>query len=232
MVQFIIEHRLYFLLAVPTIFGYFWLGQFKEKIRIKGWMALLISVLHTLIGVLCVKLFAFLEGGGLGGMSLYGAIFFLPVMYFACAKLTKRNVSIIFDIFTVCIIVTLFFARVNCLIAGCCQGLIIPGSESIRFPTREAELLFYIVLYVIFRKKVGKKQYSGKIYPYYMVSYGTFRFIAEFFRESEMRFGWFHISHVWSLLAISVGITAIYLINKHNNKPHSKHKKLCKKEVN
>ena len=235
MVQFIIEHRLYFLLAVPTIFGYFWLSQFKEKLRIKEWMALLISVLHTLIGVLCVKLFAFLEGGELGGMSIYGAIFFLPVVYFGCAKLTKRDVSNIFDIFTVCIIVTLFFARMNCLMAGCCQGLVIPGTESIRFPTREAELLFYIVLYIIFRKKVGKKQYSGKIYPYYMVSYGAFRFVVEFFRESEMRLGWFHISHIWSLLAILVGITAIYLINKRNNKenkPRSKHKKLCKKEVN
>jgi prolipoprotein diacylglyceryltransferase len=234
MFQFIAEYRLYFLLIIPTVIGYFWLSQFKEKLRIKEWMALLISVLHTLIGVLCVKLFAFLEGGGFSGMSLYGAIIFLPLVYYSCARLSKRDVSAVFDIFTVCIIVTLLFARMNCLAAGCCLGLVIPGGESMRFPTREAELLFYIVLYIIFRKKVGKKQYKGKIYPYYMISYGAFRFVVEFFRETEMRWKWFHISHIWSLLAIVAGISAIYLIDKHNNKnkPHSKHEKHVKKEVN
>lgn len=216
MVQFIISNKLYIILAVATAFGYFWISQFKKKLRIKEWMALVISVLHTLIGVLCVKLFAFLESGN-DGMSLYGAIFFLPIIYFVCAKLTKRNVADVFDVFTICTAMTLMFSRFNCLIAGCCTGLIIPGTEAFRFPTREAEILFYIVLYIILRKKVCKQKYSGKIYPYYMVSYGAFRFITEFFRESEMTYGWFHISHIWSLLSVAIGVTAICLINKKKN---------------
>ena len=56
----IIQNMLYILLAVATGFGYFWISQFKEKLRIKEWMALVISVIHTFIGVLCVKFFAFL----------------------------------------------------------------------------------------------------------------------------------------------------------------------------
>lgn len=222
MVDFIVRYRLYLILAVATAFGYFWISQFKEKLRIKEWMALLISVLHTFIGVICVKVFAFLESGA-EGMSLYGAIFFLPVIYYVSAKLTKRSVADVFDIFTVCTAVTLLFSRFNCLIAGCCQGLVIPGTDATRFPTREAEILFYVVLYIAIRKKVGKQKYSGKIYPYYMISYGAFRFVTEFFRESEIMFGWFHISHVWSLLAIAIGVVVVCFMNRSNRSKRKVH---------
>ena len=216
MAQFILSYKLYIILAVATAFSYFWISQFKERLRIKEWMALVISVLHTLVGVICVKLFAFLESGS-DGMSLYGAIFFLPVIYWTCSKLTKRSAADVFDIFTICTSMTLLFSRFNCMMAGCCTGLIIPGTEAFRFPTREAEILFYIVLYIALRKKVCKSKYNGKIYPYYMVSYGAFRFVAEFFRESEMTFGWFHISHIWSLLSVAIGVAAIIIINKKQN---------------
>lgn len=222
MVDFIVRYRLYLILAVATAFGYFWISQFKEKLRIKEWMAFLISVLHTFIGVICVKVFAFLESGA-EGMSLYGAIFFLPVIYYVSAKLTKRSVADVFDIFTVCTAVTLLFSRFNCLIAGCCQGLVIPGTDATRFPTREAEILFYVVLYIAIRKKVGKQKYSGKIYPYYMISYGAFRFVTEFFRESEIMFGWFHISHVWSLLAIAIGVVVVCFMNRSNRSKRKVH---------
>ena len=38
-----------------------------------------------------------------------------------------------------------------------------------------------------------------------------------FFRESEMTFGWFHISHIWSLLSVAIGVAAIIIINKKQN---------------
>lgn len=218
MVQFIIRYRLYLLLAVATVFGFFWLSQFKEKLRIKEWMALVLSIVHTLIGVLCVKFFAFLESGDGGGMSLYGAVFFLPVIYLAYAKLTKRKISDVFDIFTILIICTLLCSRFNCIFAGCCLGSLIPGTESIRWPTRELEIVFYIVLFIVLRNKVCKRKYGGMIYPIYMMAYGGFRFIVEFFRETDHLFGWFHISHVWSLIAIAAGGGFCFWLSKNGGK--------------
>ena len=137
MIHFLTEYRLYIILALATTFCYFWISQFKKRLRIKEWMALLLSVLHTLVGVLCVKLFAFLESGSGGGMSLYGAIFFLPVIYWVTAKVTKRSVADVFDIFTVCTFVTLLCSRFNCMFAGCCLGMEIPGTANLSWPTRE-----------------------------------------------------------------------------------------------
>ena len=220
MISFLIEYRLYFLLAIPTLFGYFWLSQFKEKLRIKEWMALVLSVLHTLIGVLCVKLFAFLESGGEGGMSLYGAVFFLPVIYFTFAKLSKRSISNVFDVFTICTVCTLLCARFNCMFAHCCLGKVIPGTETMRWPTRELEIIFYLALFIFLRKKVCKKKYRGLIYPIYMMSYGVFRFVVEFFRESDYVLGFIHISHIWSLVAIIAGAGMYYLITKKGGNRH------------
>lgn len=232
MVQFIIEHRLYLLLAIATAFGYFWLSQFKEKLRIKEWMALVLSILHTLIGVLCVKFFAFLESGDGNEMSLYGAVFFLPAIYFACAKLTKRKVADVFDVFTICTVCTLLCARFNCIFAGCCLGSIIPGTEALRWPTRELEIVFYVVLFILLRKKVCKKKYSGLIYPIYMMAYGVFRFIVEFFRESEHDFGWIHISHVWSLVAIAIGAGIYFWLFKKSKIGGKCHKTVGMKHDN
>lgn len=203
------KYFLYILLAVAVAFGYFWLSQFKEKLRIGEGMALLLSVLHTLIGLLCVKFFAFLESGGPGAMSLFGAIFFLPVFYFAAAKLFKRSVADVFDIFTISVVFTLLCARLNCFHGGCCLGCPIPGTEDLRWPTRELETVFYIVLLVLLGKKVGKPKFTGKIYPMYMMAYGVFRFIVEWFRETANPVGFFHISHIWALISIAIG-TGIY----------------------
>ena len=223
----IIENVLYLLLTIATAFCFIWLYQSKEQLRLKTWMLVPIALLHTVIGVLCVKVFAFFESGDGSNMSLYGAIFFLPIVYYLGAKLTKRNIACVFDVLTICIIVTLLCARFNCIMSGCCLGLPIPGLENARFPTREAEIAFYLILFTLLRKKLGKTQCRGLLYPIYMMSYGVFRFVVEFFRESAQPIiGSLHISHIWSFVSIAVGVAAYYKlshrvadkINQENNR--------------
>lgn len=220
------ENFLYILLAVATIYGCYWLSQYKETLRMKGWMAIPLAILHTALGVLCVTAFAFLESGDGGNMSLFGAVFFMPVLYFAGAKLTGRKVADVFDIFAVTMIFTLMCARVNCLIGGCCLGKCIPGTEW-RWPTRQLELVFYAVLLIYLWNKVGKPGFSGKVYPIYMMAYGAFRFIVEWFRETDNPIGFFHISHIWALVSVAVG-AGIYIYVFKNPKHRAGGKKARK----
>lgn len=208
--QWIIDNTLLLLLAAGTIYSYSCLVENGEKLRIGKTAAAVTALLHTLIGVVCVKAFAFLEGAA-GGMSLYGSIFFMPVLYFAGAKLLRRSVADVFDCFTLCIVFTLLCARVNCLISGCCLGRLIPGSESLRWPTRQLEVVFYLILLFVLYRKTQKEEFRGRSYPLFMMSYGVFRFIVEWFRESEHIYGYLHISHIWSLVAIAIG-AAFYFV--------------------
>ncbi|MBQ1167488.1 MAG: prolipoprotein diacylglyceryl transferase [Bacteroidales bacterium] len=195
------------LLGLAAVVTFLWLLQFRSRLRMKWYAALCLSILHVIYGVFCVKAFAVLEGNPIsnGAMSLFGAVFFMPLAYWLGAKLTRRSVAEVFDIFAPCMIFTLLCARVNCLFAGCCLGRLIPGMEPWRFPTRELEIIFYIVFLTIVVPHILRGKTYGQVYPLYMFSYGIVRGILEFFRVASTDH-LFHLSHIWALIAFSLGL--------------------------
>lgn len=209
-------NSLFILLAAGTVFNIFWLFRMRERLRLRWYAVLGISVLHTLVGVCFVKFFAFLESGSIENMSLFGGVFFMPVLYAVLAKGMKRDAKAVFDILTICMIFTLMCARINCIVSGCCRGLVIPGTQ-LRFPTRELEVLYYIVMLVLLIPRVKKNRLPGSVYPIYMASYGAFRFADEFFRVSSSG-TLVHISHLWAALAFAAGISIYIEINSRTYK--------------
>ncbi|MBR7061698.1 MAG: prolipoprotein diacylglyceryl transferase [Clostridia bacterium] len=210
------------LLSVGAIFTFVWLMLLRKRLKMAWYAVLIISILHVLFGVLCVRVFAWFEGSGVGAMSLFGAVFIMPVAYFAGAKLFKRPLADVFDIFAVPMIFTLLCARVNCLFAGCCLGRYIPGTST-RWPTREAEIVYYIVFLAIVIPLVWKNKSGGRIYPVYMLSYGIFRAVVECFREANSD-TLFHLSHVWALVALVLGLS-IYIEQKKLQRRSARGKK-------
>lgn len=215
-IEWLGDNKLSVLLAIGAVFTFVWQMVLRKRLQVKWYAALLIAVLHTLLGVLSVKVFAFLETGfdpdSLGNMSLFGGIFFMPLAYWAGAKLTKRNTVQVFDIFTICMIFTVMCARINCIFAGCCFGTLIPGLGNIRWPTREAEVVFYVVLLIVLGRKVLAGKSHGEIYPIYMISYGTLRFVLEFLRYKAGSTFIFHLSHLWALVTFALGLSIYYEI--------------------
>ncbi len=211
-IQWMQGNPLYWLLAIGTLFNIFWLKKFKEQLQISNIAIILLSIFHTIFGVLSVRLFAEIEvltGLSEGGkLSLFGGIYFMPICYYSLTKILKCKSAQIFDIFTICIIFTLMCARVGCIISGCCQGRLIPGMD-IHYPTREAEMLFYVVLIAILSKKVLCGESKGAIYPIYMIAYGIFRFLEEFFR-ARIGSTIIHPAHFWALICLIAGLS-IYL---------------------
>lgn len=209
------SHSLLLLLSAGTLFSFLWLMQFRGRLNMKWYAALPIAICHTLVGVICVKAFAFMETGfnpdSLGNMSLFGGVFFMPVAYWVGAKLTKQPYGAVCDVFTPCMIFTVMCVRVNCIISGCCTGLRIPGTQ-MRFPTRETEVIYYVVMLLLLIPRVKKDERPGSIYPLYMATYGVFRFINEFFRTSSSE-TLFHLSHVWAAIAFAAGLS-IYMETK------------------
>ena len=202
--------KIILLLSAGAVFTAVWLVLLRKRLDMPWYAAIPLAILHTVYGVLTVKVFAFLETGfntdSLGNMSLFGGVFFMPLAYWLGAKLSKRSYREVFDVFTPCIIFTVMCARINCIVSGCCIGLPIPGMNGVRFPTREAEILFYIILLICLCPRVLKGKYRGQAYPIYMISYGAFRFVVEFFRSADTS-SVFHSAHIWALIALIIGIS-------------------------
>ena len=208
------------MLGAASVFGAVWLILLRQRLNMHPLMAILLAMLHTAYGVLCVKAFAIMEGANAGAMSLFGAVFFMPVAYFLGAKLFKRPMAEVFDIFAVVMIFTLMLARCNCLFAGCCLGRHM-FHMAVRWPTREAEIVFYLVFLALIIPRVWKGQTKGRVYPLYMTAYGAFRAIVECFRESSSE-TLLHLSHVWAFLALALGLSIYIELNNRTTKKSRK----------
>lgn len=214
------DHALILLLGCGTLFNVYWLHRCRERLHLRWLSVLLLSVLHTVLGVLSVKVFALFETGNFSNMSLFGGVFFMPLFYWGVAKLAKQKAADVFDVFTICLVFTLMCARLNCMISGCCLGAHIPieGLTHLRFPTRELELLFYVILLSRLWRKVVTGSARGMIYPIYMISYGIFRFVTETLRFSDRTDSILHVSHLWALLSLGIGISIYGELQKKEKK--------------
>ena len=214
------DHALILLLGCGTLFNVYWLHLCRERLHLHWLSVLLLSVLHTVLGVLSVKVFALFETGNFSNMSLFGGVFFMPLFYWGVAKLAKQKAADVFDVFTICLVFTLMCARLNCIISGCCLGAHIPieGLTHLRFPTRELELLFYVLLLSRLWRKVVTGSARGMIYPIYMISYGIFRFVTETLRFSDRTDSILHVSHLWALLSLGIGISIYGELRKKEKK--------------
>lgn len=215
-IDFIVSHYvLMILLLLATIVNFVRLYLNRKDLKMNLLILILFSVFHTIIGVLFVILFAFAESGfdmnSFGNLSLYGGVFLMPIVYLGYALIRKVPIGRAFDIFTISLVETLFFARINCLVSGCCNGILI-GETGFRVPTRELELLFYLIFTIIFVDKIYKSKTKGYVYIIFLISYGIFRFVTEFLRTNENLYGQFHIAHLWSILAIVFGILLLCII--------------------
>lgn len=218
---FVREHTLLILLLIiGIIVTFLWLLRFRERLRISWWTALIMAIGQELCGVINVMAFARLEGAGIGAISMFGAVFFTPLAIWVNAKLIRRPAKELFDILAIPMIFTLFLTRINCLVAGCCYGVSIFGTH-LRWPTREAEMLFYLVFLAIEAPKVWKGQTDGRVYPLYMGAYGVARGLIEFVRYSAGTNAIFHLSHIWALLAITLGF-GIYIDLKEKARKRKK----------
>ena len=221
MKDFIAENSTYvavfagFLLGIPAVR----LSRGKG-ITIPLWRDALKCLAFSAFSVVSVLLFASVEGllGGkgfrVGAVSTYGAYLFAPLFLLL---IFKKDRGLVFDDFAVYVPVSLLLQRIRCIMNGCCIGKMI-GSSGMRWPVREAEILFYtlmLICLILYRRKrygASKSKHlgvKGTMFPFLMICYGCLRFLLEFLRDNG-KASLFHIAHIWSALAVLIGLS-IYI---------------------
>lgn len=152
-----------------------------------------------------------------GGLVFYGGLFGTILGIIIVSKFRKRNVKEILNFAAPAFPLFHGFARIGCLLAGCCYGIewswgivLADDPEIVRFPVQAFESMcdFLIFAYLIFRKK----QKLGNMRTY-LLSYAICRFILEFFRGDVVRGIWFGglstAQYISIFLIVSIGIDSI-----------------------
>lgn len=223
-------------LVVGVILMSVWWLKFKEKLNMKWYWAPILSVAHFTFSLIFIKFWALVEVGFVAekaaNMRLYGAIFFLPVVYYLGARLTKRNPALVMDMLSVTAAIGLLLVRVNCLIQGCCKGVCITPETTVRWPLVELEMVVCIIVILYYWQRIYKRRTNGLAYPTVILVYSVFRFVIEWVREEYTGELWiFHLAHIWALIGITGSTMAIYLIKKYNTKKSKTHSKRNKQKV-
>jgi phosphatidylglycerol:prolipoprotein diacylglycerol transferase len=89
------------------------------------------------------------------------------------------------------------------------------AGQFLRFPSQLLEaLLEGAVLFIILWSIRNRSKFSGQLLAVYLVGYGFFRMMAEFFREPDEQIGlllqYFTLGQIFSLLMICVGISVYF----------------------
>ncbi len=161
-------------------------------------------------------------GGGLtfiGG--LIGGVGFYLIIYAIFRTRFKDRLPKLLPILGPCVTVAHGFGRIGCFIAGCCYGKPTGSDYGCYFdtaekvhPTQLYEAVFLLILCVILTYLAFKCEYKYNV-TIYLISYGVFRFINEFFRGDDRgKFlgGVLSPSQFWSIVMVILGVGYIFAI--------------------
>ena len=164
-----------------------------------------------------------------GGMSFHGAL--LGVIFGTFLFSIKKKIKLLFllDIIAYVSPVGIFFGRIANFINGELIGkttevfwaVIFPKFDNfLRHPSQLYEaFLEGLVLFIIMNLTIFKKNYKiGNCSYMFLIFYGFFRIIAEFFREPDLQIGYlFNILSMGSLLSIFMVIAGIIIFLRKKN---------------
>ncbi len=168
-----------------------------------------------------------------GGMSFHGAL--IGVIIGTHLFSIKKNVPTFFllDVIACVSPIGIFFGRIANFINGELVGKISTVPWSVVFPaidmsTRHPSqiyeaLLEGLVLFLLLITYVIKKEYvSGNCSCIFLIFYGIFRIISEYFREPDVQLGYFFnflsMGTILSFLMVITGfVILIYLKKKNEN---------------
>jgi len=159
------------------------------------------------------------------GRSIVGALLF----GFIAAEVAKPILR--YDIppndrFAVILPFSIGIGRVGCLIAGCCRGVPWDGPWAIsygdgipRHPAPLYEMLFNIAMGFVLLALCRRQVLFGRLFALYLLSYGVFRFLIEFIRDTAKPYDGLSAYQLMCIVMIVAGAWA--LIARSRRQPES-----------
>lgn len=189
----------------------------KRFPQIQLWKFPIISILLTIAGVIGAMLMYFIETGEFKGTSLFGSIFFIPIILLPALAL-RIPFNQLMDLCAPAECLMLVLMKLDCLLSGCCMGKYLPSLE-MQFPSQVIEMIVFFVIMLLLLRLEHNEKNQGCIYAHYLIVYGFARFVLNWFRYGVKPFVWIlPAGNFWSLVSIVLGFIWLFLINKKASK--------------
>lgn len=189
-------------MAVPMLIIAKW-----RQISVKK--TIIVAVLLTITGTVGAYLLYFLENGILGGISFFGAIFLVPVVFALFTLPFKLSYGQIMDLCAPAECIMLAIMKIQCLIHGCCAGRVLfvtTQGQEIIFPSQIVEFINALIICYFLMQDARNKERYNTLFPRYMVIYGITRFFLNLLRaETEAFLFGLPVGNIWSFITVLIG---------------------------
>lgn len=175
--------------------------------RVNWYKRILIAVLLAFAGTLGTFMLYYIENGQFGGTSFFGAVFFVPILFFPVSKMLRISYNLLMDLCAPAECAMLAIMKVQCYLTDCCGGrrFLLDGKEFV-FPSQLTELANALILGVVLLLISRKNKNQGKLFPWYMILYGVTRFVLNLLRDvADMAYLPLPLGNFWSLVSIAIG---------------------------
>jgi phosphatidylglycerol:prolipoprotein diacylglycerol transferase len=158
-----------------------------------------------------------------GGMSFHGALIGIIVGTYLFSFKKKLSTLALLDVVACVAPIGIFFGRIANFINGelvgkttnLSYGVIFPAIDMLpRHPSQLYEaFLEGIILFLILNTFISKKNYkTGSCSYLFLITYGFFRIISEFFREPDVQVGYlFNLISMGTILSFAMILAGIIL---------------------
>lgn len=195
--------RLIIFLLIGTAFMFLPISYISKRNGYPLWKGAIISVVLTLIGTLGTLIMYYIENGEFKGISFFGAVFFVPIVFALLPFVFRIPYKTLMDMCAMGECLMLVIMKIHCILSGCCKGRMI---GNFRFPSRAIEMTASLVIFTILFLWYRRSKNHGVLYAYYLVIYGAVRFGLNFMRDipigekMPLPFG-----NIWSIVAMAIG---------------------------
>ena len=162
-----------------------------------------------------------------GGMSFHGGLIGVILSIFFFSKLKKINFMNLLNLVSSCAPIGLFLGRlasfVNRELVGrptnSDWGVLFFENDVLRHPSQIYEAIFEgLIIFIVIFFIIKKKYYTFiNVSSLFLIMYGFFRFIIEFYREPDSHLGFIFINiSMGQLLCLPMIILGLMFVKKNN----------------
>ena len=190
------------------MFGLMLICRIWRNKEIPVWKLAVTAPVLTVCGTFGAYLLYFIENMKWGGISFYGSLFVIPVLFIPFSFLIKEKYGELLDYCAPSVCIMLAINKINCIRTGCCKGMVLhtldDGSVT-RFPSQVVELLTALAIAALLMFFIKKCRFSSIIYPVFLLIYGVLRFGLNLLRETTPFALGLPAGNFWSIIAILIG---------------------------
>lgn len=189
----------------------------NKELNLKLWQLVVFTLSIVPIGFFCGKLMRLVEAGTWRGVSFYGAVLYAPLLMVLVGIIIRIKPFEMLDLCAPAGCIALIFMKIQCMITGCCYGMILrfdPNGRPVRFPSQIVELICGIVLFVVIFMLIRSKKQQGYIFAWFMLLYGASRFLLNLLRDTQPFVLGLSAGCFWSIISVAIGGTVLLLKRK------------------